>query len=71
MVRIPLEWFEFAFKRLESLSNKPSIALNFVLMVQICIRMVRTPFQWLEFALECCESRSNGSNLHSNGSSPF
>ena len=65
MLRIPLEWLEFAFewlefafeafKSLSSGSNLHSIASNPLLTVRICIRMLRIPFEWLEFAFECLE----------------
>ena len=74
MIRIPIEWLEFAFECFESLSNASnlhSIDSNPSRMVRICIRMLRIPFEWLEFAFECFESLSNGSNFHSNASNPF
>ena len=78
MLRIPFEWFKFAFKSFESLSNGSNLdsnALNPFRIVLICIRMLRIPFKclalafetflsWLEFGFECIESLSNSSNLH-------
>jgi len=65
MLRIPFEWFEFAFECFESFSkgsNLHSNASNPFRMVRICIRMLRIRFKWLEFAFECFESVSNGWN---------
>ena len=74
MLRIPLEWFEFAFEYFESLSsgsNLHSNALNPFEVVRIWIQMLRMPFEWLEFRFECLKSLSSCSNLHSNASNPF
>ena len=68
MLRIPFEWFEFAFKFFESDSKGSNLHWNASNFVQICIQMVRIPFQWLEYAFECLESHSKGLNLHSNAS---
>ena len=80
MVRIPVEWFEFAFdcfiecfefalESLESLSkdsNLHSNGYNPCRMVPICIRLLRMSFECFQFAFEWLESVLNGSNLHSN-----
>ena len=72
-LRIPFEWFEFAFEHFESLSiglNLHWNASNPFRMFRICIRMLRIPFVRLEFAFERFESLLNVSNLHSNASNP-
>ena len=56
MLRIPFDWFEFAFECLESFSNGLNLHSNPFRMVQICIRIL------FEFAIECFESLSNASN---------
>ena len=74
MLRIPFEWFEFAFKCFESRSsgsNLHSNGSNAFQVVLIWIRMLRIPFEWFEFAFKCFESRSSGSNLDSNASNLF
>ena len=84
MLRIPLEWLEFAFEFLESHckdSNLHSNASNLVWRVHICIGTLQIFFEWLEFAFECFEflsnfsnlelNASNGLSLHSNTSNPF
>ena len=43
MIRIPIEWLEFALQYYESLSNASNLhlkALNPFRMVRICIRML-------------------------------
>ena len=65
MLRIPFEWFEFAFACFESLSNDLNLhsnASNPFWMVWICIRMLWISFEGLEFAFECFEFGSNASN---------
>ena len=74
MLRIPFEWFEFAFECFKSLSNTSNLhsnPSNLFQMVLICFLMLRIPFEWLEFRFECFESLSNNSSLHFNASNPF
>ena len=74
MLRIPIEWLEFAFECLESHSNGSNLhsnALNPFQMLQTCIGMLKIQFEWFEFEFECLESLSNGSNLHLNASNTF
>ena len=59
MLRIPFEWLEFAFERVESLSNGSNLHSN----ASNSFRMLRIPFEWLGFELECFELLSNASNL--------
>ena len=68
MLWIPFEWFEFAFKRLESLSKGSKFPF---LMVWNWSRKLWVSFEWFNFTFECFESLSNGSNLHWNVSNPF
>ena len=67
MLRIPFEWFEFAFQCFESISNGSNLnsnASNPFRMVRICISMLRIHFEWFEFEFECFQSLSNGRNLN-------
>ena len=62
MLRIPFEWFGFAFECFESLSNRSNLdsnASNPFLLVRICIRILQIPFRWLGFAFESFEWCSN------------
>ena len=47
MLRIPFEWLELAFERLESLSNGRSWHSNPVRTVGAGIRTLPIPFEWL------------------------
>ena len=60
MLGISFEWFEFAFKCLESRTNGWDLHSS---TIWIGIRMLRIPFQWIEIPFECFESCSNGSNF--------
>ena len=84
MLRIPFEWFEFAFQCLSNGSNlhlnasnpwfkfafeSLSNGLNLHSYAFRMVRIcIRMPFEWFVFGFECL---SNGSNLHSNSWNPF
>ena len=71
-LRIPFEWFKFAFESLSNGSNLHSNASNPFRMVEIWIRMLRIPFElirigilmlripfeWLALAFKCFKSIS-------------
>ena len=60
MVRIPFEWFKFAFEFFESFQ-----------IVRICIRMLRILFELFQFTFESFKSLLNSSDFDENASDPF
>ena len=80
-MRIPFEWFEFAFECFESILNGYNFSFeclecrlkgsNLHLNASNLVRMLQISFGWLEFTFELFESLSSGLNFDSNASLLF